>query len=148
MNIIPDLNWNQYKAAGRNVASYAAGGVTVAVFFGWLSAKDGTSITQDINLITTGMGQVLEGIAGLIAVLTPIYTMWRASIAASPSTQVKEVVKNLSASQITQAANEVADPGSRAKLIEAVADMPEVKRIVSASPQVARSISSEKVTSK
>jgi len=125
-------NWNvaEQQAAGRHVLSYIAGGVTVAAAWGLISTHDASGITDNVTMIWEGIEQVLKGVAGLCAILVPIYTSLRAAHTASPSEQVKAVVKNLSAPEITQAANAVADPTSRAKLINAVADMPEVRAIV------------------
>lgn len=139
-------NWTQYKAAGRNVASYAAGGVTVAVAFHFLTPAQGGDVTQNLNLIADGVVKIATGIGGLVAVLTPVYTAIKAARNASPSAQVTSVVANLSAPQITQAANAVADPTSRSKLIEAVADMPEVKKIIPVDPALALATVSPKVS--
>jgi hypothetical protein len=142
------LNWNwaQAKAAGRNIASYSAGGVTVLVAMHFITPGQGTDITGSIQQITDGLTKVATGIAGLSAIILPVYTAWRAAHSASPAEQVKSVVTQLSAPQITQAANAVADPQSRQNLIEAVADMPEVKKIVPVDPAVAQAIPSPKVT--
>lgn len=139
-------NWAQVKAAGRHVASYTAGGVTVAVAFHVLSPMQGAELTDNINLVLDGVSKIATGIAGLVGVLLPVYTAWRAAHSASPAEQVKSVVTQLSAPQITQAANALADPASRKNLIEAVAEMPEVKKIVPVDPAIAEEIPSEKVT--
>lgn len=76
-------NWNSYKAAGKHVASYAAGGVTVAVTFGLLNSNQGIDATADINSIASGVESIAKGVAGLLAILTPIYTMWKAANNAS-----------------------------------------------------------------
>ncbi len=138
-------NWQQYKAAGKHVVSYAAGGVSVAVALHFLSPTQATDITTNIGLISDGLTKVVAGIAGLVAVVAPIYTAMKSAHNASPSSQITSVVNNLSAPQITQAANAVADPASRTKLIEAVADMPEVKKIVPVDPELAISTASPKV---
>jgi len=77
-------NWNQYKAAGRHVASYIAGGVTIAVGLHFLSPAQGTDIANNIGSITDGVTKVATGLAGLIAVLAPIYTTLKAAHSASP----------------------------------------------------------------
>lgn len=141
-----DWNWQQYKAAGKNVASYAAGGVSVAVALHFLSPAQGGDVTANIGLISDGLTKVATGIAGLVSSGTIIYTALRAAHNASPSSQVTSVVNNLSAPQITQAANAIADPASRTKLIEAVAEMPEVKKIVPVDPALAVATASPKVT--
>lgn len=139
-------NWTQFKAAGRHVASFSAGAVVVAATWGLVSSAQANDINNALTLIFSGLDNLGKGVAALAAVLIPIYTTLRAAHSASPASQVKEVVQNLSAPQITQAANEVADPGSRNKLIEAVAEMPEVKKIVPVDPAIAKAIPSPKVT--
>lgn len=138
-------NWNQFKAAGRHVVTFSAGLVTFAVATNLLSPKDAALITENINQISTSLSQLAMAFTGLIAVLAPLYTSWRAAKAASPSEQVKSVVTQLSAPEITQAANALADPDSRKNLIEAVAEMPEIKKIVPVDPHIAEELPSEKV---
>ena len=147
---MPDLNplnwnWAQSKAAGRNAASYVAGGITMLIAMHYLSPGPGEDLTADIGILTNALTKLATGLAGVSAILLPVYTMWRAASSASPSEQVKSVITNLSASDITQAANAVADPNSRRNLIEAVAEMPEVKKVVPVDPRDASAISSAKV---
>jgi len=148
---MPDLNplnwnWAQSKAAGRNAASYVAGGITMLIAMHYLSPGPGEDLTADINILTNALTKLATALAGIAAILLPVYTAWRAASSASPSEQVKSVITNLSASDITQAANAVADPNSRRNLIEAVAEMPEVKKVVPVDPRDASAISSAKVT--
>lgn len=84
-------NWNQAKSAGKHVASYAAGGVTMFVAFHILSPAQGTDITTDINLITEGLAKVATGVAGIIAVLVPVYTALRAAHNSSPVVQAQSL---------------------------------------------------------
>jgi hypothetical protein len=84
--------WGQYKAAGKHVASYAAGGITMAVAFHFISPGQGTDATQDLNLIVDGLTKVAAGVAGLIAVATPIYTSLRAANNASAQHQAASLV--------------------------------------------------------
>lgn len=139
------LTQAQILAAARNAGSYIAGGLTVAVAFHVLSPMQSADITENVNTIVEGATKIATGIAGLIGILTPIYTAWRASKSASPSEQVKSVVNSLNASPAQQSANAIADPTSRQKLIEAVAEMPEVKKVVPVDPDLAVVIPSEKV---
>lgn len=139
-------NWAQLKAAGRHGLTYVAGAVSAAVALHILSPSQGSDITGSLNLLAHGIGEIATAVTGLAAVVVPLYTSWRAAKSASPSEQVKSVVSNLSAPQITQAANAVADPTSRTKLIEAVADMAEVEKIVPVDPALAMATASPKVT--
>lgn len=77
-------NWNSYKAAGKHVASYAAGGVTVAIAFGLLNANQGADVNTAVNSIVDGLESIIKGVSLLIAIATPIYTTWRAANNASP----------------------------------------------------------------
>lgn len=145
MNIV-NWNWNQYKAAGKHVASYAAGAVSVALAWGLVSQTDASNLSEAITHITDGFEQLAKGIGMIAGVVVPIYTAWRSAKNASPQSQINSVVQNLSAPEATQVINAIADPAGRNKLINAVAAMPEVKQVV-ATPSVARSTDSEKVVS-
>lgn len=89
----PFTNWgmNSWEAAGKHVASYAAGGVTVAVAWGFLSSSQGSDLTTDVNMITHGVGEVVKGVAGIAAALTPLYTAWRAAHNATPPVQASNL---------------------------------------------------------
>lgn len=141
---IKNWTWPEYQAAGKHVLSYAAGATTVAVAFHFITPKDATDIADNLNTIWNGAMQVAKGVAGLGAVLIPIYTTLKAAFNASPSQQVKRVVDNLSAPPSSQAADAIADPESRKDLINAVSKMPEVKGIV-ADERVAEETPSPKV---
>lgn len=145
MNIL-NWNWNEKAAAGRHVLSYVAGGVTALVGWHFLTPQDASSITENLNTIWDGIVKVGTGVAGLAAVLTPIYTALVAKKSAEPASQIKSVVANLSAPQATQVINSIADPEGRNKLISAVAEMPEVRAIV-APASVATATESTKVVS-
>lgn len=88
-------NWNQYKAAGKHVASYAAGGVTVAVGLHFLSPSQGGDIGGDINLIVDGVEKIATGVAGIVAVIAPIYTALRAAKNASPTSQASSLAQEV-----------------------------------------------------
>lgn len=142
------MPWNpsQYAAASKHALSFAAGGIAVAATWGLLSAPDATIITEGINDISNGLIQVAKGVAAIAGVAGSLWAAFRAAHNASPTEQMKSVVTNLSAPQVTQAAIAVEDPGGRAKLINAVSEMPEVKAVI-ATPAVAQSTPSDKVVS-
>jgi hypothetical protein len=94
-----------------------------------------------------GLSQTAKGAAGLASALALLYTTLKSANNATPQNQMASVVSNLSAPQIAQVANAVADPGGRNKLISAVGEMPEVKGIV-ADTNVALNTESEKVVAK
>ena len=131
MNLDP-RNWNmtQASAAGKHVLSFIAGAVAFATAAHFISAEQAGGITQNINDIVDGLTTAAKGAAGLLSILTVIYTSYKAANNSSPESQINNVVKNLSAPQITQIANAVTDPAGRNKLINAVAGMPEVRAIV------------------
>lgn len=87
------FTWNQAQAAGKHVASYIAGGVTFAVATHFLSPAQGTDLTTNIGLISDGLTKLLTGLAGILAVLTPIYTAWKAQHNASPQAQAASLEK-------------------------------------------------------
>lgn len=124
-----DWNWNQAKAAGRHVASYAAGGVTALVAFHFLSPQQGTDINGNITQIVSGLEQVSKGIAGILAIVVPIYTAMRSANSASPQNQVKSIVQNMTPTEIAQTATEV-DHGAKTTLIEAVSKLDEVEKVI------------------
>lgn len=88
-----NFTWNQAQAAGKHIASYIAGGVTFAVATHFLSPAQGTDLTTNIGLISDGLTKVLTGFAGILAVLTPIYTVWKAQHNASPQAQAASLEK-------------------------------------------------------
>lgn len=88
-----DWNWNSYKAAGKHVASYIAGGVSIAVTFHFISPTDASGITENLNSIYDGVVKIGTGIAGLAAILTPIYTALKAAHNASPVGQATGLVQ-------------------------------------------------------
>lgn len=83
--------WDQYKAAGKHVASYAAGGVTVAIAFGVLTSSQGADANTDVNSIIDGIESVVKGITGLVAIATPFYTAWMAAHNASSQVRLNAV---------------------------------------------------------
>lgn len=121
---------NQWEAAGRQAGTFASGLVTAAVAMHFIPQVVGGEVISSIQDITEGATQLAKGIAGLTAAYFTIRNTLKSATKASPSEQVKSVVTNLSSSQITQAANAVADPTSRDKLIVAVSQMPEVRAVV------------------
>jgi hypothetical protein len=148
MNTNPmNWNWNQYSAAGRHVLNTTCTVVaTLAAthFITGLTPESATAITDNVNHIWNGLVETGTGIAGLVAAVAPIYTAIKAATASSPSATVQSVIKTLGSGPTAQAANAIADPGSRADLINAVSKMPEVKAIV-AEPAVAQAAPSDKV---
>lgn len=140
--------WNEAKAAGKHLASYAAGGVTVAVAWGLLSTTSGADINADINLIADGTKKVVEGTAGIIAVLTPIYTAWRAAHNASPDQQQAAVAARPDRMVVA------IDPAKPAEAAMRVASLPEIKAVITnpevaaATPQIAKIVSPEALIAK
>lgn len=88
-------NWNQAKAGGKHVISAIGGAVAMAVTFHLISADQASSITADIGLISDGVVKVCTGVAGLLGVLAPIYSAFRAAHNASPTMQAANLVKEV-----------------------------------------------------
>ena len=118
LNVL-NWNWNEKAAAGRHVLSYVAGGVTVLVGWHFIAPDQGVAITDNLTTIWDGVIKVGTGVAGLVATLVPIYTALQAKHSASPASQANSVSANLPT-----------DAASRTKIINAVAEMPEVRAIV------------------
>lgn len=138
-------NWNQYKAAGKHVASYVAGGISVAVAFHYLTPAQGGDVTQNVNLIIDGLTKAATGVAGLLAILTPIYTALRAANNASSANQAASLVAT---------ANDTSKP-EQAKVAQvaiatAVIDANDLKvtGTIAAPADVAASVTSTKVVAK
>lgn len=141
---ILNWNWTEKAAAGRHVLTYVSGIATTLVAVHFLTPQDASAITDNLNTIWDGAVKIGTGLTGLAGVLAPIYAALTAKKSAEPASQIKAVVSNLSAPQVAQVANAVADPEGRNKLISAVAEMPEVRAIVA--PQaVVRATESAKV---
>jgi hypothetical protein len=142
-------NWNEQKAAGRHVLN-TAGSVLATLaavhLFTGLTPDVAASVTDNLNTIYDSVIKIVTAVGGIAAALAPVYAALTAKKSAEPAEQVKSVVASLSAPAITQAANAVADPASRNKLISAVAEMPEVRAIV-APEAVAQATDSNKVVS-
>jgi X-X-X-Leu-X-X-Gly heptad repeat protein len=128
-------NWNQYKAAGKHVASYAAGGVTMALAWGLISPNDASQMTEGISTIVSGIEQLAKGVGMLAGVIIPIYTAWRAAHNASPNEQAKSVAANV---------DQITDKTAKLAVINTVGEMPEVKKIVT-TENVALNTASAKV---
>lgn len=136
MNINPaKWGWNEWKAAGRHVSTFVAGGISVAVAVKFLSPGDAQLLTDNVAHITTGLKELAEGVAGLIAFGISVRNMLAAKSAAEPANQVIAVATNLRK-------NGSADVPSplRNEIIGAVATMPEVRGVVVSDPALATSI--------
>ena len=142
MNINPmTWNWNQYAAAGKHIASAAAGAVGLAVVWHFVSPEQGANVTQNINDVVNGLEQAAKGFAGLIAAATLVYTSLKSANNASPASQVASV-KAADPAALVQAVQAV----SPATLRDAVAMQPDVKAVVVTSKAVADASPSPKVT--
>lgn len=90
-----NLTWDQYKAAGRHVASYAAGGVTVAVTMGLLTNGQGADLNSALSSIVDGVGHITAGLVTIAGIVTPFYTAWRSSHSANPSIQAASITASV-----------------------------------------------------
>lgn len=144
MSVLPNWTWDQYNAAAKVALGYVGGAVSVGAAWGIVSQNDATGIVSNLNLIVHGLGEVAAGVAGLAATGGALYTGWRGIVKSSPNEQMHSVVTNLEAPKVAQAVQAVEDPSARNKLINAVGEMPEVKKIV-ADSDVALGTNSPKV---
>jgi hypothetical protein len=133
------LTWDQWKAAGRHVGTYAGGIITGAVALGLITSADGASLATGLKDIVDGTGKLAAGIVTILGIIGPMYTAWRAQKSAAPENQAKATVKNLEKG--------VPLNGEKAKLIAAVADQPEIKKVEVLDPNLALAIPSNKVVS-
>jgi len=126
------LNWNkaQWDAFGRHVLTAVGSAITVLVVVNLVDAKQATVFLDHTSTFINAM-------IGLITVLAPVYAAYRAASSASPTNQAVQTVKNLNAGTPLN--------GERAKLIAAVAEQPEVAKVVVKDPITAIEVPSVKV---
>ena len=138
-----DWNLNQYKAAGKHVASFAAGGVGMAAALHFLSPSQAVDVNGNLTQIFNGLEQVATGIAGLGTILVPIYTALRAAHNANPTVQAQALVTVANAGG-TQAIE------ANAAIANAVIESKDLKLngTISAPAEVADAVPSEKVVAK
>lgn len=74
---------DQLLAAGRNVASAAAG---AAVTFGVLKGIDAQNLVAALNQISNGVTQIATGLGVIVGIVAPIWAAWRASKTAQVAT--------------------------------------------------------------
>ena len=133
-------NWDQWKASGRHILTAITSVIATAVFFGLITSDQAATIGENITVIAESTAKIFIAIGGIAAAVTPIYSAIRASRAASPEKQAEATVRNIAAADVAEKEKE--------KVIEAVAELPEIKQIVTKSPDLADAIPSEKVVSK
>lgn len=135
------LRWTkaQWDAYGRHIGTYIGGIVTGLITFGLITQTDGATLVAALNDIMDGTGKIVAGLATIAGIVGPMYTAWKAARSASPEKQAEQTVKNLQAGTPIN--------GEKKKLIEAVAEQPEVKKVVMTTPEEAYEIPSNKVTS-
>lgn len=143
------INWNlnQYKAAGKHVVSYAAGAVSIALAFKFLTPADASQITTSISTISDGFVKMAEGVTALIAVLAPFYTAFKAANNASPQSQGASLAATATAAPSQKTTD------AKVALLSAVATVEEKSPDVTlqgkiiTSPEVAGLVPSNKVVS-
>lgn len=141
---LPTWTLSQYAAAGKHAASYAAGLVTMAAVWGLVGPGDTTTLTQAIDDIVGGVTQFVKGVAAIVGVVTPLVMAWKAKNNASPTAQIKSVVANLT--DPLPVPEVVQNQTARDALINAVGEMPEVRKILADSDVAMRTPSPKVVT--
>lgn len=129
------LNWTkaQWEAFGRHIITMLASVFATLVFMNVIKAEDAAQIMSSAT-------QLITALAGLAAVVVPVISGIWASRSASPERQVAQTVANLTSGAPLSGEK-------KKKLIEALAEQPEIKKVVVADPELAEIIPSEKVTS-
>lgn len=135
--IFRDWTWDQWKAFGRHIGTYAGGIITGAVTLHLIAGADGATLLQAIKDISEGLGKVAAGVAAIIGVVGPLYTSIKSSRSAAPEAQAAQTVKNLEAG--------VPLNGKRDQLIAAVAAQPDVAKVEMVNPAKAERILCDKV---
>ena len=136
--LIPkNWTWDQWKAFGRHVITYISGIVSGAMVIGIISNADGTKLIAAISDLADGAGKVATSIVTIVGILAPLYAALKASKSASPDSQVKAAAKVL---ELGLPVN-----GAKDKIINAVADQPEVKKVELVDPAKADTLPSNTV---
>lgn len=121
----------QWDAAGRHVLTLVGTATPILIYFNVISPAQAGEFTMHV-------GALFAAITGLFLALAPLYAAWRAAKSASPESQAAQTVSNL---EKGVPMNEEKD-----KLIEAVANQPEVKSVKMVDSAKAATISSQKVS--
>lgn len=139
MNYLAPQNWtwDQWKAFGRHVGTYLGGIITGLVTLHLITGADGATLLQAIRDITDGTSKIVAGVVAIIGVVGPLYTSLRSSRSAAPDSQVKSAAKVLEAGLPIN--------GAKDKIINAVADQPEVKKVELVDKVQAAALPSDKV---
>lgn len=132
-------DWNQYAASGKHWLSYGAGLITMLAAVGLLSKTDASGINENISTIWDGVMKIATGVAGLAAILTPIYTSLKAAHNASPDAQKARV-----AQQPNTVVVEASPSSSVTDMSNKLAALPSVEKVIS-TPAVAAATPSSKV---
>ena len=91
ISLFKGMNWNSAKAAGKHVASFIAGGITIAVGFHFVSPSDGADLQDNFNHLYHAIEEGTKAIAGIISILTLAYTTIKSANNASPVNQAKSL---------------------------------------------------------
>ena len=81
------MNWNSAKAAGKHLASFVAGAITLSASTHIISMGDANSLTQAFNSIIEGITKIGDGLTIVAGIVVPLYTMWKSARNASPKGQ-------------------------------------------------------------
>lgn len=110
---------SEVYAAGRHVFSFGAGVIATAAMWGLVSQTDSASLSEALTHLGNGASEMWKGVMGAVAVLTPLYTAWRAAHSSSPAEQVKSVI-SMSPAQVNDAVKASTAPGAQAELTSAI----------------------------
>ena len=126
------LSWNksQWDAFGRHVLTACGAALAALAMAGFLTTAQTAEYLGHATVFITS-------IVGLAATLGPIYGAYKAASSASPTNQAVQTVKNLNEGTPLN--------GERAKIIAAVAEQPDVEKVVVKDPIMAVEAPSNKV---
>ena len=128
------LQWNkaQWEAFGQHILTAVSSVLATLVLVDVIpAAKAGELMAHTTNIVMA--------LIGLAAIIGPVIAAKGAVYTASPSAQADGAAKALNEGTLTN--------GKKEALIKAVAEQPEVRKVVVKDPTLAATIPSDKVTS-
>lgn len=127
------LSWTkaQWDAFGRHILTAVTSAFAALVLAGVLTSDKAAEYIGHISVL-------VSSVAGIAVLVGPIYAAWRSARSASPEKQAEQTIANLKAN--------VPINGEKDKLIAAVAEQPDVRKVVMRNPAKADEIDSSKVT--
>lgn len=130
---------DQWKAASRHIVTAAGTAMAILLWFKLIPEMNAKVVVENVGIIADSLTKIGLAIGAIVTALGPLWALISASKSAAPENQAKATVKNIE--------NNVPINGEKAKLIQAIADQPEVAVVKLTDPALAAEIPSPKVTS-